>query len=694
MEHLENHSELETLAQATSGESSSSMIITGMHRSGTSVVAEALGWGGLFLGDHLKGPSRFNPEGYFEDQEMIQFHEELLQLNGTAWDANESLQNLSVPEKCYSRARELVAGKFHGQPVWGWKDPRTTLFLEFWDRILPEAKWIFVIRRPAEVVSSMLERGDMRRFSTIPIKRALRTMRLWLVYNQRIYDFARRNRDRSILILTPDDFQEPSQQFLSGIISEQWRINVRPIDFGKVYIPNRMQQKKVRAWIGHLTNSFRPALRLFEQLDQLREAQRASHAERLSLPDTAPRFNTGQTSGKRVVCIISPREFSYSETFLRDHIRWLPAEVKALYGGSRHSEKMNWDTAAGLKLLDLMINGSEFPNRSADGRRLISVAGRGVDLVLRHIFKITKQPMSDLALRRYWHRGQVDAVLAEFGQTGAQVMRACGLAQIPLIVHFHGSDAYSRRWIDKYLSSYREMFTIASAIVAVSRHMVEQLASLGAPRDKLFCNPCGVDTELFDGADPLSAPPTFVAVGRFVEKKGPCLTLLAFERVFRKYSQARLVMFGDGDLLGVCRQLTRALGIEQAVSYQGVRSRLEVAVAMRQGRAFVQHSIRAAIGDAEGTPVSVLEASAAGLPVVSTRHGGIQEAVLDGETGFLVAEGDIDGMAERMIELVESPDDAAALGQRGRRHILAHYSMEKSIAALMEIIEWAIRRKS
>jgi glycosyltransferase involved in cell wall biosynthesis len=455
-----------------------------------------------------------------------------------------------------------------------------------------------------------------------------------------------------------------------------------------------MQQKKARAWIKQLTNSFRPAPRLFKQLDQLREAERAGQAKTLSVPDAASRPHLGQASRKRVVCIISPREFSYSETFLRDHLKWLPAEMKALYGGSRHSEKVSRDAAAGLKLLDLMINGSEFPNRSADGRRLVPVAGRGVDLVLRHVFKVPKQPVSDLALRRYLRRERIEAVLAEFGQTGAQVARACALADIPLIVHFHGSDAYSRRWIEKYLSSYQEMFTIAAAIIAVSRDMMEQLASLGAPPDKLFCNPCGVDADLFAGADPLSAPPTFLAVGRFVEKKGPCLTLLAFERVVRKHPQARLVMFGGGDLLGVCQQLTKALAIKQAVSYRGARSRLEIAAAMRQVRAFVQHSVRATNGDAEGTPVSILEASASGLPVVSTRHGGIQEAVLDGETGFLVDEGDIDGMAERMIKLVESPDEAARLGQSGRRHILAQYSMEKRAAALMEIIEWEIRKKS
>jgi len=76
--------------------------------------------------------------------------------------------------------------------------------------------------------------------------------------------------------------------------------------------------------------------------------------------------------------------------------------------------------------------------------------------------------------------------------------------------------------------------------------------------------------------------------------------------------------------------------------------------------------------------------------VTSTLHGGIKEAVIDGRTGFLVPEGDTDAMGRPMIELAQTPSLVASLGQRGREHIVANFSLEKRIAALAEIIEWAI----
>ncbi len=522
------------------------------------------------------------------------------------------------------------------------------------------------------------------------MKRALMALRLWVGYNRRILEFAEKNPDRVLLVLTADDFDEVSGSIINKIVSDRWRIRLRPIDFGKIYASSLMK-KKIPAWIRGLISVYRPAPLLFKQLDRLRKVLRVDYLETQDTSCDPRTIDLGQTARKRVVCVVAPREFAYSETFVRDHIRRLPAKVKVVYGGSRYGDDAGTDGATGRKLVDILIN--RFPNRSADGHRLISIAGRGADVVLRDVFKVPGWPLGGRALRRYLYRERVEAVLAEFGQTGVQAMSACRSAGIPLVVHFHGFDAYSRKELNRYLPSYREMFIVASAIIAASRDMVEHLAALGAPRGKLFYNPCGVDVDLFAGADPAAAPPTFLAVGRFVEKKAPYLTLLAFKRVWERYPEARLLMLGDGELLEVCQQLTRALGIEHAVCYEGVLSQLEVAVAMRRVRAFIQHSVRTSYGDSEGTPVSVLEASAAGLPVVSTRHGGIKDVVVDGQTGFLVAEGDIGGMARRMMELIESPNHAAALGRRAREYVCANFSMEKRIAVLMDVIERSIEKR-
>jgi glycosyltransferase involved in cell wall biosynthesis len=104
------------------------------------------------------------------------------------------------------------------------------------------------------------------------------------------------------------------------------------------------------------------------------------------------------------------------------------------------------------------------------------------------------------------------------------------------------------------------------------------------------------------------------------------------------------------------------------------------------------HSVEAADGDSEGTPVALLEASASGLPVVATRHAGITDVVIDGETGSLVDEGDVDMMAAHMIELARNPGLAARMGVRGRLHVAARYSIDKNVGALWEVLDAAAQR--
>ena len=368
-----------------------------------------------------------------------------------------------------------------------------------------------------------------------------------------------------------------------------------------------------------------------------------------------------------VVCIISPNRGAYSETFIRAHIERLPAKIRVIYGW--------W--------------------RTEDDRPLLPphIFHRAMRYALRKFLHLPPEFFQTNAIKRFFKANGVDAVLAEYGPTGVAVMDACVKAGVPLIVHFHGFDAYDCKTIEKYISAYRQMFNVSSSIIAVSRDMEKELLKLGAPREKLFYNPCGVDTSLFSGADPAKAPPLFVAVGRFVDKKAPHLTLLAFKRLLEQVPDARMIMIGDGELWEACKQLAQALRINHAIEFPGPRPHTYISATMRTARAFVQHSMRTSYGDSEGTPVAVLEAGATGLPVISTRHGGIKDVVIDGETGFLVDEGDVESMAEKMLLLARDPDLAGQLGKKARERICTEFSMEKSIANLWRIIETAIRKR-
>ncbi len=273
------------------------------------------------------------------------------------------------------------------------------------------------------------------------------------------------------------------------------------------------------------------------------------------------------------------------------------------------------------------------------------------------------------------------------GTVGVRVVEACRLAGLPLIVHFHGYDASVHAVLEADAEAYPRLFQQASAIVAVSRAMERKLIEIGAPAEKVHWNCYGVDCDAFGGARPRDVGPLFVAVGRFVDKKAPHITLTAFASVSRQCPDARLRMIGDGPLLDPCRDLARALRVEDRVEFLGAGDSSMIQGELRNARAFVQHSIQARDGDCEGTPVVVLEAGATGLPVVSTRHGGIPDAVVEGQTGLLVDEHDVEGMAAAMLRLARDPELAGRLGEAARRkHRDEFFWVSGSIAGLWRII--------
>jgi glycosyltransferase involved in cell wall biosynthesis len=283
--------------------------------------------------------------------------------------------------------------------------------------------------------------------------------------------------------------------------------------------------------------------------------------------------------------------------------------------------------------------------------------------------------------------------LAEYGTTGILVADACQRIGVPLVVHFHGFDAARTDILDRNAAAYRRMFDQAAAVVAVSRAMETQLLRLCCAREKLIYNPYGVDCARFHGADPANTSPQLLAVGRMVEKKAPHLTIASFARVVQEHPDARLRLIGDGVLLGVCRDLAAAMGIAHAVTFLGAQPHEIVEREMRQARALVQHSVTAADGDSEGTPISLLEAGAMGLPVVSTRHAGIPDVVVEGITGFLVEERDVSGMAAHMLTLIRNPALCGELGRNAAAHVRRYYTMEQSIGRLVRVLSAAAGRQ-
>jgi glycosyltransferase involved in cell wall biosynthesis len=361
------------------------------------------------------------------------------------------------------------------------------------------------------------------------------------------------------------------------------------------------------------------------------------------------------------ICVVTIEPLNYTETFIRQHVTDLPAETM---------------------LMD------DWPPWARSGsRRKRTLPGRAYDRALRLFSPDKYREQITATYVSLFRRQRIDSVLAEFGPSGVAVMEACRQLNLPLVVHFHGFDLSVRRVLERYASDYSLMFRQARGLIAVSRAMQRKLIEMGAQPERVHYNPCGVNCELFGGANPAGASPLVLTVGRFVEKKGPQLTLAAFARVLRLYPEARLHMIGDGPLLEACRRLSHKLSMDHAVTFPGSQPHRLVADEMRRARLFAQHSIEAPSGDSEGTPVSIMEAGASGLPVVSTYHGGIPDVVIDNETGLLVKERDVEGMARQMLRLLRDPALAAAMGQAARRRIKLHFSAEASINRLWTIMK-------
>ncbi len=361
------------------------------------------------------------------------------------------------------------------------------------------------------------------------------------------------------------------------------------------------------------------------------------------------------------ICVVRNGPLTPSETFIRQHVTELPAETVLL------DDWPPWAKSA-----------------SRSERTLL---GRAYYRVQRLLFPREYELRITAAYVDLFRRHRIDVVLAEFGPTGVAVLDACRKLNLPLVVHFHGYDTSERRVLKRYAHGYSLMFKQAAGLIAVSRGMEEKLIEMGASPERVHYNPCGVDCELFHGARPSQAPPQVLTVGRFVEKKGPQLTLMAFADALKAYPAARLRMIGDGPLLNECRRLVGRLAIEHAVTFMGSQPHQVVAEEMRRARLFAQHSIEAASGDMEGTPVAILEAGASGLPVVATYHGGIPDVVTSNQTGLLVKQRDVAGMAGQMLRLLRDPLLAAELGDAARGRVQKHFSSARTIDELWTIIQ-------
>lgn len=208
------------------------LIITGMHRSGTSMITSYLKECGLSLGDRLLIGNEDNPKGYFEDVDFLSMQQNIMHdatEKGTGgWKdvgfSEDDFFDKSVLSNYKKKAQELVEQKqLKSNEIWGWKDPRTSLLLDFWEGIIPEAKYLLIYRNPWEVKSSLLKLGRSELDNNPEY-----AYKIWMQYNKAIIEFYKKHPEKCLLISANGFLNYPEE--LANKINQKfnWEL-IKPI---------------------------------------------------------------------------------------------------------------------------------------------------------------------------------------------------------------------------------------------------------------------------------------------------------------------------------------------------------------------------------------------------------------------------------------------------------------------------------
>lgn len=288
---------------------------------------------------------------------------------------------------------------------------------------------------------------------------------------------------------------------------------------------------------------------------------------------------------------------------------------------------------------------------------------------------------------------EVSVIVAHFGSMAVQVMNVAEKAGIPLVVVFHGYDAWNKGQLGQHEEAYVKLFEMAATVVGVSREICGQLEKLGCDKTKIQYLPAQIAPIYFKQVSRVyeTNELTFLSVGRFSKTKAPFLLLSAFRKVLEALPSAKLVMVGtdDGeDLFEACQMMTKAWGMEAQVSFKGVLSVEDVHSEMLKASVFVQHSVTTPLqGDKEGTPVGIIEAMAVGMPIVATDHAGISEMIENEKTGILAPEYNLEAMAEGMIRFGKNVELRRQLGEAAAFAIRANKNVTENLQRFSELID-------
>jgi len=303
-------------------------------------------------------------------------------------------------------------------------------------------------------------------------------------------------------------------------------------------------------------------------------------------------------------------------------------------------------------------------------------------------------PLDDLLalvwLFRYFRRERPAIVATHLAKAGTVGRLAAALAGVPVRVHtFHGHvlDGYFGRVSTSiFLNVERLLGRLTTQFVAISPEISADLDRLGIGRGKTAIVRLGLELDGLADHPPGAlrtelgiAPdaPVVGIVGRLVPIKAHDLFLDAAESIVRSHPRVQFVIVGDGELWADLHREVASRGLSERVHFTGWRSNL--------GAVFADLDLVVCCSRNEGTPVSLIEACAAGRAVVGTRVGGIPDIIASGVNGLLVPSGDSAALAGAIVELVDDPDRRRLMGVAGQRSVRERYSADRMVKELKDL---------
>jgi colanic acid/amylovoran biosynthesis glycosyltransferase len=290
---------------------------------------------------------------------------------------------------------------------------------------------------------------------------------------------------------------------------------------------------------------------------------------------------------------------------------------------------------------------------------------------------------------------QYDVLHAHFGPNGNSFRFARELWKAPFIVTFHGYDMCTIPR-NKGKDVYRRLFDTVDLVTAHSQYAKKLLEGLNCPVNKIRRLNVGVDLGEFSFRERrIEQDETIrvLSVARLVEIKGLTYSITAIAEVRRTFANVRYDIIGEGPERTKLEQLIRELELLDVVKLHGSRDSKYVKTMMEAAHIFALPSI-SLHGDQEGTPVSLMEAQASGLPVVASRTGGIQEVIKEDESGVTFEEKNVLSLTNQLLYLIENSEKWPQMGEFGRRHVEKNYDVVKLNDELVTIYTEAIQNYS